>query len=370
LKRDWDSKLTLRDVLVTISCLLIQPNPDSALNAEAGALIQENYEAFARRAQLMTSIHATVPKALQTAVSEAQGRGHEGDKQVDKVQETESMVAEQVNAPRRRRGPPIRQRAAPASRRSNGSPSEGATNRRLQFSASQPFAAQARNDDVFGMSRQSQESSTYAEDNDSSTMEANQENDASKSPTKATMPIPGTPQRPRGAAVPLGELIMEDAPSSSDDDVEEREYPPSPRKSPGKSPAKRESLLFDNVERAESSRDAMVRAPNITPPHNLDNKPLAEDSMFAATTSPRKGGLRPETPASGKAPLFSSFSTPLAYGGIFKTRPPSSAERRSQEADRKAELEVKLWDLCGQDVRRWNRGDFDGEPFKMKAKRR
>ncbi|EME49930.1 hypothetical protein DOTSEDRAFT_100125, partial [Dothistroma septosporum NZE10] len=57
LKRDWDSKLTLRDVLVTISCLLIQPNPDSALNAEAGALIQDNYANFARQAEMMTSVH-------------------------------------------------------------------------------------------------------------------------------------------------------------------------------------------------------------------------------------------------------------------------------------------------------------------------
>ncbi|KAK5135201.1 hypothetical protein LTR04_004630, partial [Oleoguttula sp. CCFEE 6159] len=77
LKRDWDAKLTLRDVLVTISCLLIQPNPASALNAEAGALLQEDYESFARRARLMTGIHAEVPKALQGVVAEARNRGEE-----------------------------------------------------------------------------------------------------------------------------------------------------------------------------------------------------------------------------------------------------------------------------------------------------
>lgn len=38
LKRDWSSTLKLRDVLVTISCLLIQPNPASALNEEASTL--------------------------------------------------------------------------------------------------------------------------------------------------------------------------------------------------------------------------------------------------------------------------------------------------------------------------------------------
>ncbi len=44
LKKDWEPKLTLRDVLVTISCLLIQPNPDSALNATAGHLLQDDYD--------------------------------------------------------------------------------------------------------------------------------------------------------------------------------------------------------------------------------------------------------------------------------------------------------------------------------------
>ena len=43
----------------TIYCLLIQPNPDSALNATAGHLLQEDYHAFARQARLMTSIHAS-----------------------------------------------------------------------------------------------------------------------------------------------------------------------------------------------------------------------------------------------------------------------------------------------------------------------
>ncbi|KAI1617045.1 ubiquitin-conjugating enzyme E2 S [Exophiala viscosa] len=77
LKRDWDSKLTLKDILVTISCLLIQPNPDSALNSAAGALIQEDYEAFATQARLMTGIHAPIPKYLINAVEHAKRRGEE-----------------------------------------------------------------------------------------------------------------------------------------------------------------------------------------------------------------------------------------------------------------------------------------------------
>ncbi|OQE30678.1 hypothetical protein PENFLA_c002G06438 [Penicillium flavigenum] len=77
LKRDWQPNLTLRDVLVTISCLLIYPNPDSALNASAGALMQENYDAFAHQAKLMTSIHAPIPTNLEDAVTEAKVRGEE-----------------------------------------------------------------------------------------------------------------------------------------------------------------------------------------------------------------------------------------------------------------------------------------------------
>ncbi|KZF26481.1 UBC-like protein [Xylona heveae TC161] len=82
LKRDWNPKLTLRDVFVTISCLLIQPNPDSALNAAAGQLLQDDYDAFARQAKLMTSIHAPVPRHLKTAVLEAKGRGEEAGMEI------------------------------------------------------------------------------------------------------------------------------------------------------------------------------------------------------------------------------------------------------------------------------------------------
>ncbi|KAL4959002.1 putative ubiquitin conjugating enzyme E2 [Aspergillus stella-maris] len=77
LKRDWKSSLTLRDVLVTISCLLIYPNPDSALNSTAGALLQENYDAFARQAKLMTSIHASVPVDMRNQATEAKMRGED-----------------------------------------------------------------------------------------------------------------------------------------------------------------------------------------------------------------------------------------------------------------------------------------------------
>ncbi|KAF2866776.1 ubiquitin-conjugating enzyme/RWD-like protein [Massariosphaeria phaeospora] len=77
LKRDWSSTLKLRDVLVTISCLLIQPNPASALNEAAGKLASEDWDGFCRRAKLMTEIHAGIPKNIAEEVREAQMRGED-----------------------------------------------------------------------------------------------------------------------------------------------------------------------------------------------------------------------------------------------------------------------------------------------------
>ncbi|KAI9508068.1 ubiquitin-conjugating enzyme/RWD-like protein [Russula earlei] len=62
LKKDWKSSYGIGHILVTIKCLLIYPNPDSALDEEAGKLLQENYENYCERAKLITSVHAT-PKA-------------------------------------------------------------------------------------------------------------------------------------------------------------------------------------------------------------------------------------------------------------------------------------------------------------------
>ncbi|KAF8496228.1 ubiquitin-conjugating enzyme/RWD-like protein [Russula emetica] len=59
LKKDWKPSYGVSHILVTIKCLLIYPNPDSALDEEAGKLLQENYESYCERAKLITSVHAT-----------------------------------------------------------------------------------------------------------------------------------------------------------------------------------------------------------------------------------------------------------------------------------------------------------------------
>jgi len=59
LKRDWKPDTTLKKILMVIRCLLIEPGPDSALNEEAAVLMQEDFEAYSKRARLMTKVHAT-----------------------------------------------------------------------------------------------------------------------------------------------------------------------------------------------------------------------------------------------------------------------------------------------------------------------
>ena len=82
LKKDWDPSLGLRHVFAVIRCLLIEPNPESALNEEAGRLLLEDYAEYARRARMMTAVHAapafpstTAPTATTADASATTGGG-------------------------------------------------------------------------------------------------------------------------------------------------------------------------------------------------------------------------------------------------------------------------------------------------------
>lgn len=72
LKKDWQPTHGLEHILLIIRCLLIHPNPESALNPDAGQLLLEDYEAFAKRASLMTRIHAKPKKASKKKSPEAE----------------------------------------------------------------------------------------------------------------------------------------------------------------------------------------------------------------------------------------------------------------------------------------------------------
>ncbi|PSN55363.1 Ubiquitin-conjugating enzyme E2 S [Blattella germanica] len=60
LKKDWKPDLGIKHILLTVKCLLIVPNAESALNEEAGKLLLEQYECYSQRAKMMTEIHALV----------------------------------------------------------------------------------------------------------------------------------------------------------------------------------------------------------------------------------------------------------------------------------------------------------------------
>ncbi|KAE9981451.1 hypothetical protein EG328_011602 [Venturia inaequalis] len=97
LKRDWTPTLTLRDVLVTISCLLVFPNAASALNSEAGRLLEEDFGEFERKARLWARMHAAVPVSLRGVVEEAKKRGDGSSKEEDaKVKAKEARGKKRV----------------------------------------------------------------------------------------------------------------------------------------------------------------------------------------------------------------------------------------------------------------------------------
>ncbi|KAI8984005.1 ubiquitin-conjugating enzyme/RWD-like protein, partial [Mycotypha africana] len=70
LKKDWKPNLGIGHVLLTIKCLLIAPNPESALNEEAGRLLLEQYDDYANKVRFYTNLHATLGIKEYTALYE------------------------------------------------------------------------------------------------------------------------------------------------------------------------------------------------------------------------------------------------------------------------------------------------------------
>lgn len=106
LKKDWNSKMGIRNVLLTIKCLLIHPNPESALNEEAGRLLLEQYEDYASRAKLMTEIHA-MPNGKSTTSLTSSDRPcsskDSGESEpASKKQATQKLIAEKKRKEKKR----------------------------------------------------------------------------------------------------------------------------------------------------------------------------------------------------------------------------------------------------------------------------
>jgi len=111
LKKDWTPDLGLKHVLLVIRCLLINPNPESALNEEAGKLMQEDYEDYARRVALMTKIHAKPANAAVPGAADAKGASAASE---DAESESKSQNAN-INASAPKPAPSIVKAAAPVS---------------------------------------------------------------------------------------------------------------------------------------------------------------------------------------------------------------------------------------------------------------
>eukprot|EP00698_Gefionella_okellyi_P003150 TRINITY_DN12946_c0_g1_i1.p1 TRINITY_DN12946_c0_g1~~TRINITY_DN12946_c0_g1_i1.p1 ORF type:complete len:207 (+),score=11.69 TRINITY_DN12946_c0_g1_i1:1-621(+) len=84
LKKDWKPELGIKHALMAIRCLLICPFAESALNEEAGRLLLEDYDSYARHATMFTEIHAK--KA--------------SDAKTDKVAEVKAVEKKKVEAKR------------------------------------------------------------------------------------------------------------------------------------------------------------------------------------------------------------------------------------------------------------------------------
>lgn len=107
LKKDWKAELGIKHILLTIKCLLIVPNPESALNEEAGKLLLEQYEDYSTRAKLYTEIHAKPMKCMEekeipsspskNCLEGPMAKKHAGDKKViDKKKKEKKKVLKRL----------------------------------------------------------------------------------------------------------------------------------------------------------------------------------------------------------------------------------------------------------------------------------
>ncbi|KAF8252594.1 UBC-like protein [Wilcoxina mikolae CBS 423.85] len=114
LKRDWSPKLSLKDVLSTIRCLLVFPNPDSSLNEEAGKMIQDGYEVFARHARMMTEVYARVPEHLMDLVEQTRGRKAEDEDEPPSTSPRKLVSSSSTNTTSKPTPSSVRRKSQPA----------------------------------------------------------------------------------------------------------------------------------------------------------------------------------------------------------------------------------------------------------------
>jgi ubiquitin-conjugating enzyme E2 S len=82
LKKDWEPSLGLRHILTVIRCLLIEPNPESALNEEAGRLLLEEYAEYVKKARMYTGVHAMALRNVENANINTSSSSQQAQKQL------------------------------------------------------------------------------------------------------------------------------------------------------------------------------------------------------------------------------------------------------------------------------------------------
>lgn len=374
LKRDWKATTTLRDVLVTISCLLVYPNASSALNAEAGMLLEQQggagWEGFERRAKLMTRLQAGVPRELRALVGEAQKRGEDaeesGDKDEAEVERKDSGLEDQdgddvhkVRRRRRRDFAPVRgkldfQDRSLAERKTRTPSPDAPASPPGRLPPPRSFVVESSRDDVFGNIRLPHPSLQAPqlhqdEDEDSELQETNQENDTSadaKRPSLYPNPVR------HGPPVPLGELTLADDRDTSFDDSMEAEYPPSPKKSPMKQKRASDDYYHEPgppSPRKESPRKMIIEHPaspkktaNPAPRRGLFNQDSAIGSNIFAPSRP--DFLRAESSRTaavrGEAAAGRLFFTPdnQMNPGLLSSQTPDPRETDESEFEMSFEI--------------------------------
>lgn len=275
---------------MTISCLLVYPNASSALNAEAGMLLEQDggagWDGFVRKAKLMTRLQAGVPKDLRDMAKEAQRRGEESE--ADRSKERQELDrkdsgmdegsdrAEKLKKRRRdfalARGR-LDTHNPPTLEKRTRTPSPVLPPSPVRATAPRPFVVQSTADDVFGDIRMPrlfpQDSQLLHNDFDSSEIQH------ASPEIRAVLRAPARPIFPpnagrHGPSIPLEDLsIIDDRDSSSFDDTIDSEYPPSPKKSPVK---QRRGSVDHYAEHPPSPRKESPRKKNPEYPPSPNKK--------------------------------------------------------------------------------------------------
>lgn len=79
-----------------IRCLLIAPNPESALNEEAGRLFQEDYNEYFSKAKMLSSIHGK-PKKKEEEIKKKEIKEEKEEKEETKEEAKEETKENSIN---------------------------------------------------------------------------------------------------------------------------------------------------------------------------------------------------------------------------------------------------------------------------------